>query len=108
MNQTFSFYDARANESAAEAAIAKLDMVRERALRSEKTWRTLADQALRLQEERAKAEAERATRKQAEADLALATSLLQASDESHSLSAESTMMLGNDFATVMTGEPVTN
>ncbi|MEO5708071.1 MAG: hypothetical protein ABIT10_05150 [Alteraurantiacibacter sp.] len=107
MNQTFSFYDARANESAAEAAIAKLDMVRERALRSEKTWRTLADQALRLQEERAKAEAERATRKQAEADLALATSVVQASDESMMLSSAASAALGDDYTTVMAGEAVT-
>jgi hypothetical protein len=70
MNQTFAFYDARANESAAEAAVAKLDMVRERALRSEKTWRTLADQAQKLQDERAKAEAERVERKAMEAELA--------------------------------------
>jgi hypothetical protein len=106
MNQTFSFYDARANESAAEASIAKLDMVRERALRSEKTWRTLADQALRLQEERAKAEAERAERKQAEADLVLATSLLQASDENMALSTASSMALGGDYAATMTSSPV--
>ncbi len=66
MNQTFAFYDARANESAAEAAVAKLDMVRERALRSEKTWRTLADQAQRLQDERAKAEIAKAERQDAE------------------------------------------
>jgi len=69
MNQTFAFYDARANESAAEAAVAKLDMVRERALRSEKTWRTLADQAQRLHDERAKAELAKLARQQADAEL---------------------------------------
>ena len=45
MSQTYEFYDARANESAAEAKAAALDNVRERALRSEATWRALADQA---------------------------------------------------------------
>ena len=65
MNQTFAFYDARAKESATEAAAAQLDMVRERCLRSEKTWRTLADQALRVQAEREKAEAARAERHEA-------------------------------------------
>lgn len=66
MNQTFAFYDARAKESATEAAAAKLDMVRERCLRSEKTWRTLADQALRVQAEREKADLARAERIAAE------------------------------------------
>jgi hypothetical protein len=97
LNQTFAFYDARANESAAEAAIAKLDMVRERALRSEKTWRTLADQALRLADERAKAEAERAIRKQAEADLAEAALLAQTVDDGDD------MVLEPDYDTTMRG-----
>jgi uncharacterized protein YaiL (DUF2058 family) len=66
MNQTFTFYDARAKECAAEAAIAKLDMVRERCLRSEKTWRTLADQALRVQAEREKAERAKSERQEVE------------------------------------------
>lgn len=66
MNQTFAFYDARAQESATEAAAAKLDMVRERCLRSEKTWRTLADQALRVQAERAKAEIAKSERQENE------------------------------------------
>ena len=65
MNQTFAFYDARAKESATEAAAAQLDMVRERCLRSEKTWRTLADQALRVQAEREKADVARAERQEA-------------------------------------------
>lgn len=108
MNQTFAFYDARANESAAEASIAKLDMVRERALRSEKTWRTLADQALRLQEERAKAETERAERKQAEADLILAADLDRANDDDLSPGEASGMDLGQDYDTAMTGEIVTS
>lgn len=66
MNQTFAFYDARARESASEAAVAKLDMVRERCLRSEKTWRTLADQALRVQAEREKAERAKSERQEVE------------------------------------------
>jgi hypothetical protein len=66
MNQTFTFYDARARESAADAAAAKLDMVRERSLRSEKTWRTLADQALRVQAEREKAERAKSERQEVE------------------------------------------
>ena len=66
MNQTFAFYDARARESAAEATAAKLDMVRERCLRSEKTWRTLADQALRVQAEREKADRARVERQEAD------------------------------------------
>ena len=66
MSQTFAFYDARARESAAEAQVAKLDNVRERALRSEKSWRMLADQAQRVADERLKAESERAERRLAE------------------------------------------
>ncbi|MFM5918383.1 MAG: hypothetical protein ACKOOL_12745 [Novosphingobium sp.] len=67
MSQTFEFYEARANESAAEAAVAVLDNVRERALRSEKTWRGLAEGALRAISEREKAEAIRVARREAEA-----------------------------------------
>lgn len=62
MNQTFEFYDSRANESAADAAAATLDNVRERCLRSERTWRALAKQALRLANDREKARLERAER----------------------------------------------
>jgi len=67
MSQTFEFYDARAQESAAEAAGAILDNVRERALRSEKTWRALADQARKVVVDREKAEAIRQARRAAEA-----------------------------------------
>ncbi|GAA4043173.1 hypothetical protein [Parerythrobacter jejuensis] len=66
MSQTFEFYDARAKEAAAEAGKAKLDNVRERALRSEATWRSLADQARRVADERAKADAARIARREAE------------------------------------------
>ena len=47
MSQTYEFYTARADEAAADAASATLDNVRERALRSEATWRALAHQASR-------------------------------------------------------------
>ncbi|GAA0272802.1 hypothetical protein GCM10009127_11510 [Alteraurantiacibacter aestuarii] len=66
MAQTFQFYDDRANEASAEAASATLDNVRERALRSEKAWRGMADQALKIEEDRAQAERDRAERREAE------------------------------------------
>lgn len=66
MSQGFEFYDARANEAAHAAAAAELDNVRERNLRSEKTWRALADQAKKVQHDRAKADAERQARREAE------------------------------------------
>ncbi|MDE1468451.1 hypothetical protein [Aurantiacibacter sp. D1-12] len=62
MSQTFAFYDERAKAAAAEAEAATLDNVRERSLRAEKTWRGLADQALKVQEDRAKAAKERQAR----------------------------------------------
>lgn len=68
MSQTFEFYDARANEAAAEARVAVLENVRERALRSEKTWRGLAEQARKVVIDRDKAEATRAARRAAEAE----------------------------------------
>jgi hypothetical protein len=72
MSQTFAFYDARAREAAAEANVAQLVMVRERALRAEKTWRSLANQAQKVEKDRVKAEAIRAERRAAEAaELAL-------------------------------------
>lgn len=66
MSQGFTFYDARANESAEAAAAAQLDNVRDRNLRSEKTWRALAEQARKVEEDRAKAEVERQSRRDAE------------------------------------------
>ena len=72
MSQTFEFYDARANEAAAEAEKATLDNVRDRNLRAEKTWRGLANQARRVLIDRAKAEEERAERRAAEAAAATA------------------------------------
>jgi len=67
LSQTFEFYDARANEAAAEADAATLDNVRERNLRAEKTWRALATQAQKVMVDRYKAEAVRADRRAAEA-----------------------------------------
>lgn len=67
MAQTYEFYSERADAAAAAAAKAELDNVRERELRSEKTWRALADQARRVAQDRAKAEAEREARRAAEA-----------------------------------------
>jgi len=67
MAQTFDFYHERADAAAAAAEKATLDNVRMRELRSEKTWRALADQARRVAEDRAKADAERAERRAAEA-----------------------------------------
>jgi len=63
MAQTYEFYDERAKESAAEATSAVLENVRDRALRSEKAWRAMADQAQRHAIEREKAEAVRAARR---------------------------------------------
>jgi len=72
MSQTFEFYDARAREAATAADEATLDNVRERNLRAEKTWRGLADQARRVVLDRAKAESERAARREAEENAASA------------------------------------
>lgn len=67
MAQTYEFYCERADEAAALAEKATLENVRERELRSEKTWRGLAEHARKTIEERGKAERERAERRAAEA-----------------------------------------
>ena len=54
MAQSYEFYCQRADEAAPAASAAKLDMVRERELRAEKTWRGLAEHARGVAEERAK------------------------------------------------------
>ncbi len=72
MSQSFAFYDQRASEAATQAEAATLDNVRERNLRAEKTWRALADQALKVETDRKKAAAvrqERLDREAAEAEL---------------------------------------
>lgn len=66
MAQTYEFYNERADEAAALAAKATLENVRDRELRSEKTWRGLAEQARRTIEEREKAERARSERRAAE------------------------------------------
>ncbi|MDE2623781.1 MAG: hypothetical protein KGM83_11395 [Betaproteobacteria bacterium] len=66
MSQTFEFYDARAREAADNANKATLQNVKERNLRAERTWRELADQAQLVVLNRAKAERERAARREAE------------------------------------------
>jgi hypothetical protein len=66
MAQTYEFYRERADEAAALAEQATLENVRERELRSEKTWRGLAEQARKTIEERDKAERVRAERRAAE------------------------------------------
>jgi hypothetical protein len=66
MAQTYEFYNERADEAATLAAQATLENVRERELRSEKTWRGLAEQARRTIEEREKAERVRSERRAAE------------------------------------------
>lgn len=67
MSQTFEFYNARATEAAAEAERAELANVRERALRAERTWRGLAEQARKVLRDREKAERDRTARREAEA-----------------------------------------
>jgi hypothetical protein len=66
MAQTYEFYSERADEAAALADKATLDNVRDRELRSEKTWRGLAEQARKTAEERVKADAVRAEKRAAE------------------------------------------
>jgi hypothetical protein len=73
MAQTYEFYCERADEAAALAGKATLDNVRDRELRSEKTWRGLAEQARKTAEERIKADLVRAERRAAEGLIATGT-----------------------------------
>lgn len=66
MAQTYEFCCERADEAAALAERATLANVRERELRSEKTWRGLAEHARKTVEEREKADLARAERRAAE------------------------------------------
>lgn len=66
MAQTYEFYCERADEAATRAGTATLENVRERELRSEKTWRGLAEQARKTAVERAKADLVRAEKRAAE------------------------------------------
>ena len=67
MAQTYEFYCERADEAAALAAQATLENVRDRELRSEKTWRGLAEQARKTAIQRDKADRERAEKRLMEA-----------------------------------------
>jgi hypothetical protein len=66
MSQTYEFFDERAKAAEAEAKNAALTNVRERALRSARAWREMADRQRKIDAERAKADAERAARRAAE------------------------------------------
>ncbi|WP_068071794.1 hypothetical protein [Novosphingobium lentum] len=66
MSQTFEFYTARADEAAAEATAAKLDNVRDRALRSEAAWRQMADRVRRVEAHRIIADEVREARRETE------------------------------------------
>lgn len=70
MNHTYEFYMARAREAEAAADAATLDNVRDRELRSAKTWIGLADQAHRVAAERAKGERAKALQRERDADAA--------------------------------------
>lgn len=69
MAQTYEFYCERADEAASLAGKATLDNVRDRELRSEKTWRGLAEQARKTAEERVKADRVRAEKREAEGQI---------------------------------------
>ncbi|ALE15929.1 hypothetical protein AMC99_00619 [Altererythrobacter epoxidivorans] len=71
MYQSFEFYEARAKEAALEAEAATLENVRQRSLRAEKSWTGLAELALRLELERAKAKQSKAEKQDSEPDLQL-------------------------------------
>ncbi|MEO6152489.1 MAG: hypothetical protein ABIT09_07855 [Croceibacterium sp.] len=66
MSQSFEFFDERARAAETAAETAPLDNVRERELRSAKAWREMADRALLIEAERARAEVYRAERRAAE------------------------------------------
>lgn len=55
MALTYEFLVARAEQAAQEASGASLENVRDRALRSEAAWRTMANQVLKAAHERERA-----------------------------------------------------
>lgn len=59
MALSYEFLIARAEQAAQEAACSLLDNVRDRALRSEKAWRTMADQVLEVTRNRELAQQDR-------------------------------------------------
>lgn len=54
MTLSYEFLITRADEAATEAHGASLDNVRQRALRSEAAWRTMAELALKMEKGKAK------------------------------------------------------
>lgn len=72
MAQSYEFYSERAEAAAKAAKAATLENVRERELRSEKTWRALAEKARKTATDREKADTERMARREAEAEAAQA------------------------------------
>ena len=59
MALSYEFLMERAEQAAQEAANAVLENVRERALRSEKAWRDMAEQVLEVQRNRERAQHEK-------------------------------------------------
>ena len=59
MALSYEFLIERADQAATEASGAKLDNVRERALRSEKAWRAMANQVREVADNRETARVER-------------------------------------------------
>jgi hypothetical protein len=59
MALSYEFLIERADQAATEASGAKLDNVRDRALRSEKAWRAMADQLREVAEGRERSRLER-------------------------------------------------
>jgi hypothetical protein len=68
MNSNSRYFMDQADACARDAAAATLDNVRERCLRSEKSWRAMADRQLRAEGLRADQAAKKAARDEAEAD----------------------------------------
>ena len=66
MSQTFQFYSERARAAQVAAEQADLENVREREMRSAKAWREMADRQLKIDDERARVEIDRAERRAAE------------------------------------------
>lgn len=67
MSQSYEFYSERARESEVAAAEATLDNARERAERSARTWRALAEQAKSVAVTRERVEREKAAERAAQA-----------------------------------------
>ena len=83
MLQTYEFCTERADEARALADAATLDNVRDRELRSEKTWRGLAELARNAAEGRVQADGERAARRALEAASAARDTSRRSGDDPH-------------------------